>query len=182
MSKQLLAQVAGALTNVRNPRVDNDVLSAGMVQDLTVGDGGRVSFTFVLGRDDPATLVREARRAVRDVAGVNDVRIDVVEPQSAAAPQGSAPATPPRPPREPRRPRRLPGFPGWAPWSRSPAGRAASGNPRSRPIWRRRWPARANGWGSWTPTCTARTSRGCLACTSGRWCKVDESSRSSSTA
>ncbi|MFB3111167.1 MAG: iron-sulfur cluster assembly protein, partial [Gemmatimonadales bacterium] len=48
MPNNLEAHVAGALTNVRNPRVDNDVISAGMVQDLTVGDGGRVSFTFLL--------------------------------------------------------------------------------------------------------------------------------------
>jgi ATP-binding protein involved in chromosome partitioning len=41
----------------------------------------------VLGRDDPATLVREARRAVREVDGVTDVKVKVVEP----APQGGGP-------------------------------------------------------------------------------------------
>ncbi len=83
MSHTLQARVAGALTNVRSPRVDNDVISAGMVQDLTVTDEGQVSFTFVLSRDDPAVLVRETRRAIEELDGVNEVKINVVEPQGA---------------------------------------------------------------------------------------------------
>ncbi len=90
MTNQLQALVAGALTNVRNPRVDNDVISAGMVQDLVMEDNGHVSFTFVLSRDDPAGLVRETRRAVKEVAGVTDVTSEVVEP---SAPQGAPQAT-----------------------------------------------------------------------------------------
>lgn len=90
MSKELDAAVAGALATVRNPRVDKDVVSAGMVKDLEVGDDGRVSFTFTLSRDDPASLVREARRALRGVEGVTGVDIEVVEPM--AAPPGGAPA------------------------------------------------------------------------------------------
>jgi ATP-binding protein involved in chromosome partitioning len=88
MNRQLQALVAGALTNVRNPRLNNDVISAGMVEDLVVGDDGHVSFRFVLSRDDPSPLVREARRAVRNVEGVREVKIEVVEP--------SAPSPPPR--------------------------------------------------------------------------------------
>ena len=106
MSKKLQALVAGALTNVRNARVDNDVISAGMVQDLTIHDDGRVSLTFALSRDDDASIVREARRAVREVEGVSDVHIDVVEPAGAqSAPPGTratAPgATPVPPPAQP---------------------------------------------------------------------------------
>ena len=85
MTNKLQALVAGALTNVRNTRVDNDVISAGMVQDLVIEDNGHISFTFVLSRDDPADLVRETRRAVKEVEGVTDVKIKVVEP---SAPQG----------------------------------------------------------------------------------------------
>ena len=96
MTRHLQARVAGALTNVRNPRVDNDVISSGMIRDLVVGDEGRVSFTFVLSREDPAHLVREARQAVREIDGVTDVRIEVVEPsgsvQEARTPIGTAPA------------------------------------------------------------------------------------------
>ncbi|NIM49296.1 MAG: P-loop NTPase [Gemmatimonadales bacterium] len=95
MAHNLQAQVAGALTNVRNARVDNDVISAGMVQDLVIEDDGRVSFTFVLARDDPATLVREARRAVREVEGVTDVKINVVEP-SGRGPAAGGPSSRPQ--------------------------------------------------------------------------------------
>jgi ATP-binding protein involved in chromosome partitioning len=80
MSNPLQARVAGALTNIRNPRADNDVISAGMIQDLQIEDDGRVALTFVLGRDDPAGLVRETRSAVREVEGVTEVKIKVVEP------------------------------------------------------------------------------------------------------
>lgn len=100
MPNTLEARVAGALTNVRNPRVDNDVISAGMVEDLAVGSDGVVTFTFLLGRDDPADLVRQARAAVKDVDGVRGVKVKVREP--AAAPPGARggpqPAAPPPPP------------------------------------------------------------------------------------
>jgi ATP-binding protein involved in chromosome partitioning len=98
MSDKLSALVAGALTNVRNPRVENDVISAGMVKDLQVEPDGGVTFTFALGRDDPASLVREARKAVRAVEGVTNVEIEVVEPGGPASPPaGTAPAARPEP-------------------------------------------------------------------------------------
>jgi ATP-binding protein involved in chromosome partitioning len=43
-------------------------------------EGGRVSFTFLLARQDPATLVREARKALQAVDGVTDVKITVLDP------------------------------------------------------------------------------------------------------
>ncbi len=99
MSDKLQALVAGALTNVRNPRVDNDVISAGMVQALDIQPDGRVLLTFALGRDDPANLVREVRRAVRGVEGVTEVEIEVVEPSSSPTvgqrPSGPAPGARP---------------------------------------------------------------------------------------
>ncbi|HEX9726934.1 MAG TPA: Mrp/NBP35 family ATP-binding protein [Gemmatimonadales bacterium] len=95
MPNTLEARVAGALTNIRNPRVDNDIISAGMVQNLVVADDGSVAFTMVLGRADPAAVVREARRAVREVEGVTGVTIDVVEPQGMAATPGPPPGTQP---------------------------------------------------------------------------------------
>ncbi len=95
MPKDLQAAVAGALSSVRNPRSNNDVMSTGMVTDLEVTEAGAVSFTFTLSREDPVTLVREARRSVRGVSGVTGVTIDVSEPVGPApggAPQGSVPA------------------------------------------------------------------------------------------
>jgi ATP-binding protein involved in chromosome partitioning len=91
MTNTLQARVAGALTNVRSPRTGTDIISAGLVQNLTVGEDGAVAFTFALTRDDPASLVREARQAVRELDGVSAVRIDVVEPSGIA---GGAPARP----------------------------------------------------------------------------------------
>ncbi len=92
MSNKLQALVAGALTNVRSPHTDSDVISAGMVRDLVVEPDGRISFTFTLGRDDPAGLVREARRVVQAVEGVTQVAIDVVEPTGVTGPASPAPA------------------------------------------------------------------------------------------
>jgi ATP-binding protein involved in chromosome partitioning len=105
MSRKLDALVAGALTSVRNPRVDNDVISAGMVQDLAIDEQGSVTLTFLLTQDDPGGLVREARKAVQQVEGVTEVKIEVVEPRSseaarAAPPQGTAPVAAPAAPSE----------------------------------------------------------------------------------
>ena len=67
MPESLEAQVLAALAAIRNPRVDNDLLSAGMIRDLAVTDEGGVTFTFLLAPDDPATLVRQARAAVQGI-------------------------------------------------------------------------------------------------------------------
>ena len=98
--QQLKARIAAALTGVVNPRVGKDVISAGMVTEVAVTDGGDVRVAFALGSEDPGTLVREARRAVQQVEGVTSVKVDVVA-AAAAAPQGTTPKTvPPPTPRE----------------------------------------------------------------------------------
>ncbi len=96
---RLAALVAEALTNIRNSRVDNDIVSAGMVRDLSLTEDGRVSFTFVLGRNDPVGLVRDARKALRSIDGVKDVLIEVVEPTGSrsGATQGTVHAESPKP-------------------------------------------------------------------------------------
>ena len=58
MSDSLAAQVSAALARIQNPRLENDLLSAGMIRDLQVTENGHVSFTFLLSRNDPATLAR----------------------------------------------------------------------------------------------------------------------------
>jgi ATP-binding protein involved in chromosome partitioning len=97
MTEPLPARVAAALSQIRNPRLDNDLLSAGMIRDLTVTEDGKVSFTFLLGRDDPATLVREARAVVRALDGVNpaELRISVVDPGGAPKSTHEPPGQPP---------------------------------------------------------------------------------------
>jgi len=104
-SASTLAQrVHTALAALQNPRNGQDVVAAGMVRDLVVDDAGAVSFTFALTRDDPATLAREARRAVQAVAGVTGVRVNVTDPSATprapargAAPGGPGPSVPPPP-------------------------------------------------------------------------------------
>jgi ATP-binding protein involved in chromosome partitioning len=96
MPDSLSTRVAAALGRIRNPRLENDLLSAGMVRDLTVTEDGKVSFTFLLSRDDPATLVREARAAVRSLEGVNpaELRISVVDPGGPVRSTHAAPGQP----------------------------------------------------------------------------------------
>lgn len=66
-----------------------------MVRDVVADDAtGKVGFTFLLGREDPATLVREARAAVRAVEGVTEVKISVVDP---AGSQGATHGPPGQP-------------------------------------------------------------------------------------
>src|SRR6059058_1532433 len=95
-SDTLQARVERALSQVKNPRSGNDILSAGMVKDLVVAGDGMVTFTFLLGRDDPGSLAREVRKAVQGVQGVTGVRVNVTDASSAA--EGAAPRQPaPRP-------------------------------------------------------------------------------------
>jgi ATP-binding protein involved in chromosome partitioning len=94
MTETLTARVAAALARVINPRLGRDVVSAGMIRDVRVEPDGRVRLSFLLGAQDPASLVREVRRAVQGVDGVPEdgVRVDVKDPSQAAA---SAPAAMP---------------------------------------------------------------------------------------
>ena len=93
----LNAEVAAALGRIQNPRLGNDLLSAGMIRDLTVSEDGRVAFTFLLGRQDPATLVREARKALQAIDGISDVKIKVVDPAGPAPVTHGPPGAPPGP-------------------------------------------------------------------------------------
>ena len=95
MADTLHARVLSALSRLQNPRLENDLLSAGMIRDLAVAEDGKVAFTFLLGREDPATLVREARAAVRAVEGVSEVKINVVDPAGGAKPTHGPPGPPP---------------------------------------------------------------------------------------
>jgi ATP-binding protein involved in chromosome partitioning len=86
MVDSLESRVAAALARIQNPRLENDLLSAGMIRDLTVTPDGAVSFTFLLAPEDPATLVRMARSAVQEIEGVrrDAVKISVSNPTGPA--------------------------------------------------------------------------------------------------
>lgn len=89
----LQAGVTAALARVQNPRLETDLLSAGMIRDVVVTPEGHVAFTFLLASEDPATLVREARAAVREVPGVDasEIKITVRNPAGAPAPTHGPP-------------------------------------------------------------------------------------------
>ncbi len=91
-SDTLHARVERALAQLQNPRLNQDVLSAGMVKDVAVDDRGQVTFTFVLTQADPPTLARDARKAIQGVAGVTAVRVNVTD--AGAAPGAAGPGRP----------------------------------------------------------------------------------------
>lgn len=95
MSESLEARVTAALARIQNPRLENDLLSAGMIRDLTVTEEGRVTFTFLLSPEDPATLVRSARAAVAAVDGVrkDEIKINVTNPAGPARPTHGPPTS-----------------------------------------------------------------------------------------
>lgn len=95
MTDKIEVLVAEALTNVKNPRVEKDVISAGMVRSMAVSDGV-VSFDFLLSREDSPKLVRDVRKAVKAVEGVRDVQITVGEP-ATEKPTSQQAGTPPAP-------------------------------------------------------------------------------------
>jgi ATP-binding protein involved in chromosome partitioning len=107
LDESLETRVVAALARIQNPRLENDLLSAGMIRDLSVSDDGRVSFTFLLAPDDPANLVRSARAAVAAVDGVrkDEVKIAVTNPTGPAkathGPPGSQGSQPPVPAPQP---------------------------------------------------------------------------------
>lgn len=111
MAESLEGRVTAALAAIRNPRLENDILSAGMIRDLTVSPGGDVSLTFLLAPDDPAMLVRQARQALQAVEGVRreGIRIAVTNPAGPVRathgpPTDTVPAQPPTPSAPPVQP------------------------------------------------------------------------------
>ena len=105
----LTRNVMAALGQVALPS-GGDVVSAGLVQNVTVAEDGDLRFSFTLRPEDPGTLVRAVRKAAEEVEGVSAVKVNVQLPQSpaSAAPKapgggggglqpGSVPAPTPRP-------------------------------------------------------------------------------------
>ncbi len=90
MTDDVSQQARDVLDAVVNPRTDKGLVTSGMIEALTLGDAGDISFTFLLRRDDPATLVRQARQALV-TAGFAQPRIKVVDPAGPAPVTHAAP-------------------------------------------------------------------------------------------
>ncbi|MDT8340224.1 MAG: Mrp/NBP35 family ATP-binding protein [Longimicrobiales bacterium] len=91
LSRDVLAALGGVSLSD-----GGDVVTAGLVQNLAVQEGGDVRFSFTLRPQDPGTLVRAVRKAAEGVEGVASVKVNVQLPQSApAGAPGSGPAAAP---------------------------------------------------------------------------------------
>jgi len=85
--------VVEALKKVKFPGLSRDIVSFGFVRDVKV-DGGDVSFTIHFQSENPSVgqqLSRDAEAAVRAVAGVQNVRVqlDVAQRQTPSAMPGA---------------------------------------------------------------------------------------------
>ncbi len=80
----LTAQITSALGRVQNARLETDVMSAEMVQDIATTVDGKVQLTLLLDSRDDATLVRDVRDAIVAVSGVSDVKVNVRDPRQQA--------------------------------------------------------------------------------------------------
>ena len=89
MGEATRPEVERLLDEVVNPRTGRGMVSSGMIADLTV-EGGAVAFTVLLRRDDPATLVRQARQALA-AGGIETPTIKVADPAGPAAPSHPPP-------------------------------------------------------------------------------------------
>src|SRR5690606_39809581 len=78
----MLDAAKAALDKVINPSSGKGLAESGMIHDLRVEEDAP-AFTFHLRKQDPATLVRQARQAFRD-AGLPNPRISVVDPDGPA--------------------------------------------------------------------------------------------------
>jgi len=89
--EELLGRVRTALAQVKHAGTGKDILAGGQVRDIRVDDAGNVRIEFMLGPDDPGSLVRDARAAAESVEGVGAVKVDVHLPQaSGPGPQPAA--------------------------------------------------------------------------------------------
>ncbi len=101
-ASDLTQRVRDALAAVQNPRTAGDIVSTGMVRDLSVDERGAVSFTFALTREDPGSLARDARKAAGAVVGVTAVKVNVVDVGGGGGGSGGGTAAPGAPaPRSP---------------------------------------------------------------------------------
>ena len=102
MTSSFDARIRAALDSVVNPRTGKGLAESAMIADFGVDAAtGEATFTFLLRRDDPATLVRQARQAVT-AAGLPQPKIKVVDPTGPpatthAAPQSAQAGVPPAP-------------------------------------------------------------------------------------
>src|SRR6185503_6099921 len=80
----LQERIAHALAGIRDPRTGTDVLRAEKVRDIATTTSGKVRLTLLLTPEDDPTLARDVRRALEQLEGVTEVRVDVRDAAEAS--------------------------------------------------------------------------------------------------
>src|SRR6476660_1897105 len=91
MADTLQGRIAKALSQVKNPRTGQDVLSSDKVRDIATTTTGKVRVSLVFEPGDAPTLARTIRQALEKVDGVTEASVNVVE--ASIADRGSQTAT-----------------------------------------------------------------------------------------
>lgn len=104
----LQTRIDAALSSVRSSRLGVNILEAGMVRDVATTLDGKVRFSVLLSAADDASIVRDARQAVQQVAGVTDVHVDVKDATTHAHGARPAPTNDALAAEAPAKPRALP--------------------------------------------------------------------------
>jgi len=91
MADTLQGRIAKALSQVKNPRTGQDVLSSDKVRDIATTTTGKVRVSLVFEPGDDPTLARTIRQALEKVDGVTEASVNVVE--ASIADRGSQTAT-----------------------------------------------------------------------------------------
>lgn len=89
----LQERIAGALSQIRHPRLGADLVTTETVRDIATTTNGKARLTLMLTAQDDPALARVVRQAVERVEGITEVRVDVRDPgemRSASPPPRAA--------------------------------------------------------------------------------------------
>lgn len=86
MADTLQGRIAKALSQIRNPRTGQDVLSSDKVRDIATTTSGKVRVSLMFDAGDDPTLARTIRQALEKVEGVTEASVNVVEAAGRALP------------------------------------------------------------------------------------------------
>jgi ATP-binding protein involved in chromosome partitioning len=84
MADTLQGRIAKALSQVKNPRTGQDVLSSDKVRDIATTTTGKVRVSLIFEAGDDPTLARIIRQALENVEGVTEASVNVVDAKQAS--------------------------------------------------------------------------------------------------
>jgi ATP-binding protein involved in chromosome partitioning len=86
MADTLQGRIAKALSQIKNPRTGQDVLSSDKVRDIATTTSGKVRVSLIFEAGDDATLARTIRQALEKVEGVTEASVNVIEMSDRGSP------------------------------------------------------------------------------------------------